>query len=90
MTCAGLKGRCFLKLKSVLLEVGYIEKWPKFAYLELKVPHLKFRVMRDRVYTYFVFCTEVNDLSKPDEKICLWAWMITIIVSVAIFQLPIC
>ena len=54
MTCpqtrTGLKGRCFLKLKSVLLEVGYIKKWPKFAYLELKVPHLKFRVMRDRVY----------------------------------------
>ena len=49
VTCAGLKGRCFLKLKSVLLEVGYIEKWPKFTYLESKVPHLKFRVMRDRV-----------------------------------------
>ena len=45
-----IKGRCFLELKSVLLEVGYIEKWPKFAYLESKVPHLKFRVMRDRVY----------------------------------------
>ena len=44
MTCAGLKGRCFLELKSVLLEVGYIKKWPKFAYLESKVPHLKFRV----------------------------------------------
>ena len=44
------KGKCFLELKSVLLEVGYIEKWPKFAYLELKVPHLKIRVMRDRVY----------------------------------------
>ena len=52
MTHAGLKGRCFLELKSVLLEVGYIEKWLKFAYLELKVPHLKFRVMRDRVYMY--------------------------------------
>ena len=50
VTCAGLKGRCFLELKSVLLEVSYIEKWPKFAYLESKVPHLKFRVMRDRVY----------------------------------------
>ena len=50
MTCTGLKGRCFLELKSVLLEVSYIEKWPKFAYLESKVPHLKFRVMRDRVY----------------------------------------
>ena len=50
MTRAGLKGRCFLKLKSVLLKVSYIEKWPKFAYLESKVPHLKFRVMRDRVY----------------------------------------
>ena len=47
---AGVKGRCFLELKSVLLEVGYIKKWPKFAYLELKVPHLKFRVMWDRVY----------------------------------------
>ena len=47
---AGLKGRCFLKVKSVLLEVGYIEKWPKFAYLKSKVLHLKFRVMRDRVY----------------------------------------
>ena len=33
MTCAGLKGRCFLELKSVLLKVGYIEKWPKFASL---------------------------------------------------------
>ena len=41
MTQAGLKGRCYLKLKSVLLKVGYIEKWPKFAYLESKVPHLK-------------------------------------------------
>ena len=50
MTCTGLKGRCFLELKSVLLEVSYIEKWPKFAYLELKVPHLKFWVMQDRVY----------------------------------------
>ena len=28
MTRAGLEGRCFLKLKSVLLEVGYIKKWP--------------------------------------------------------------
>ena len=36
------KGRCFLKLKSVLLKVSYIEKWLKFAYLESKVPHLKF------------------------------------------------
>ena len=52
MTRAGLKGRCYLELKSVLLEVGYIEKWPKFAYLESKVPHLKFRVMRDRVYIH--------------------------------------
>ena len=50
MTRAGLKGRCYLELKSVLLEVGYIEKWPKFAYLESKVLHLKFWVMRDRVY----------------------------------------
>ena len=50
MTCAGLKGRCFLELKSVLLKVSYIKKWLKFAYLESKVPHLKFRVMRDRVY----------------------------------------
>ena len=50
MTRAGLKGRCFLELKSILLKVGYIEKWPKFAYLESKVPHLKFRVMRERVY----------------------------------------
>ena len=50
MTCAGLKGRCYLKLKSILLEIGYIEKWPKFAYLESKVPHLKIRVKRDRVY----------------------------------------
>ena len=50
VTRAGLKGRCFLKLKSVLLEVGYIEKWPKFANLKSKVPHLKFRVMWDRVY----------------------------------------
>ena len=50
VTCAGLKGRCYLELKSVLLKVGYIEKWPKFDYLEAKVPHLKFRVMRDRVY----------------------------------------
>ena len=50
VTCAGLKGRCFLKLKSVLLKVSYIKKWPKFAYLELKVLHLKLRVMRDRVY----------------------------------------
>ena len=49
VTRAGLKGRCYLKLKSVFLEVGYIEKWPKFAYLESKFPHLKFRVMRDRV-----------------------------------------
>ena len=54
MTCAGLKGRCFLELKSVLLEVGYIEKWPKFAYLESKVLHLKFRVMRDRVYIEYI------------------------------------
>ena len=50
MTQAGLKGRCYLELNSVLLEVGYIEKWPKFTYLDSKVPHLKFRVMRDRVY----------------------------------------
>ena len=50
MTRAGLKGRCFLELKSILLEVSYIKKWPKFAYLELKVPHLKIPVMRDRVY----------------------------------------
>ena len=50
MTRAGLKGRCYLELKSVLLKVGYIEKWPKFAYLESKVPHLKFQVMQDRVY----------------------------------------
>ena len=50
MKRAGLQERCFLELKSVLLEVGYIKKWPKLAYLELKVPHLKFRVMRDRAY----------------------------------------
>ena len=50
MTCAGLKGRCYLELKSVLLEIGYIEKSPKFAYLEAKSPHLKIRVKRDRVY----------------------------------------
>ena len=50
MTRAGLKGRCFLELKSVLLEIGYIEKSPKFAYLESKSPHLKIRVKRDRVY----------------------------------------
>ena len=54
MTHAGLKGRCFLELKSVLLEVSYIEKWPKFAYFESKVPHLKFQVMRDRVYITFL------------------------------------
>ena len=54
MTHAGFKGRCFVELKSALLEVGYIEKWPKFAYLESKVPHLKFRVMRDRVYLWSV------------------------------------
>ena len=46
---AGLKGKCFLKLKSVLLKVSDIEKWPKFAYLESKVPHLKIRAMWDRV-----------------------------------------
>ena len=45
-----LREGVLLKLKSVLLKVGYIEKWPKFAYLESKVPHLKFRVMRNRVY----------------------------------------
>ena len=50
MTRAGLEGRCFLELKSVLLEVGYIKKWPKFTYLKSKVPHLKFQVMQDRVY----------------------------------------
>ena len=50
MTRAGLKGRCFLELKSVLLEIGYIEKSPKFAYLESKSLHLKIRVKRDRVY----------------------------------------
>ena len=38
---------CFLKLKFVLLEVGYIEKWSKFADLESKFPHLKFRVMQN-------------------------------------------
>ena len=41
VTPACLKGKCFLKLKSVLLEVSYIEKWPKFTYLESKVAHLK-------------------------------------------------
>ena len=25
-----------------------------------------------------MFCTEVNDVSNPDEKICLWALMVTI------------
>ena len=44
------EGKVFSQTKSVLLEVGYIEKWPKFAYLKSKVLHLKFRVMRDRVY----------------------------------------
>ena len=48
------QGKVFLELKSVLLEVGYIEKWQKFAYLESKVPHLKFRVMRDRVYLFYL------------------------------------
>ena len=42
--------KVFSQTKIVLLEVSYIEKWPKFAYLESKVPHLKFRVMRDQVY----------------------------------------
>ena len=50
MTRAGLKGRCFLELKSVLLEIGYIEKSPKFAYLQSTFLHLKIRVKRDRVY----------------------------------------
>ena len=50
VTRAGLKGRCYLKLKSVLLEVSYIKKWLKLAYLELKFLHLKFQVMQDRVY----------------------------------------
>ena len=59
MTCAGLKGRCFLELKSVLLEVGYIEKWPKFAYLESKVPHLKFRVIWDWVYCKWPNCGHI-------------------------------
>ena len=62
MTCAGLKGRCYLELKSVLLEVSYIEKWPKFTYLESKVPHLKFRVMRDRVYWKFLDMTSSLDI----------------------------
>ena len=62
MTHAGFKGKCFLELKSVLLEVGYIKKWPKFAYLKLKILHLKFRVMRDRVYAYF------RILSQPAEN----------------------
>ena len=43
MTRTGLKGRCFLELKSVLLEVGYIEKWPKFAYLEIESSAFKMR-----------------------------------------------
>ena len=56
MTRAGLKGRCYLELKSVLLEVGYIEKWPKFAYLKSKVPHLKIRVKRNQVYVHYRSC----------------------------------
>ena len=50
VTCTGLKGKCFLELKSVLLEVSYIEKWPKFAYLEPKVPHLKIPSYAGPVY----------------------------------------
>ena len=69
MTRAGLKGRCFLELKSVLLKVGYIEKWPKFAYLESKVPHLKFRVMRDRVY--WLGITDAIKDSISGCKVCL-------------------
>ena len=57
---AGLKEKCFLELKSVLLEVGYIEKWPKFAYLESKFPHLKFRVMRDLVYYAVCLGQQIN------------------------------
>ena len=33
-------------------------------------------------YNYFVFCTEMNDVSK----VCFWALMIAISVSVAICQ----
>ena len=29
-----------------------MKKWPKFAFIEAKFPHLKFRVRRARVYTY--------------------------------------
>ena len=41
VTHTGLKEKCFLKLKSVLHEICYIEKWPKFAYLESNVPHFQ-------------------------------------------------
>ena len=42
-------------------------------------------------YNYFMFCTEVNDVSKtPHDKICFWVSMIAINVSVAICQLPVC
>ena len=68
MTCAGLKGRCFLELKSVLLEVGYIKKWPKFAYLKSKVLHLKFRVMWDGVYNDHLSKFFLSN--KPDNN--LW------------------
>ena len=67
MTQAGLKGRCFLKLKPVLLEVGYIKIWPKFAYLELKVPHLKFRVMQDRVYMYMYFNSSIRPVDRNKD-----------------------
>ena len=52
MTCAGIKEKCFLKLKSVLLKVSYIRKWPKFAYLELKF----------RIYNFELCGTECSKL----------------------------
>ena len=54
----------FSQTKIVLLEVGYIEKWPKFTYLKSKVPHLKFQVMQDRVYRKLVSDAKRYHLDK--------------------------
>ena len=41
------------------------------------------------IQLFYICCPEMNGVSNP-HKISLWALMITIKVSVAMFQLPIC
>ena len=74
--------------RMIQIDLKIISPGTSVTYQSQKINKCLFILNCLLVQIFYALC-KIDDASNPHEKICLWASMITIIMSVTICQFPI-